>query len=349
MTVASAPGSRQKPGLFDQDMRVTPLPPPSPPQAEGAPVTILLASHQGADFIGAQLRSIAGQTFRNWRLIVSDDGSDDGTPGIVADFAASCPPGRVRMVSGPCRGATQNFLHLLLIAPDGPIAFCDQDDVWFPDKLARAMAALAARPGPTHYAARTIITDTALNAVAPSRHFTRPLGFRNALVQAIMAGNTSVFDARAAALLKQAAGAARHHDIPAHDWWAYQITAGAGARLIHDPRPVLFYRQHPRSEMGRNDTLPAMAQRAGLLMAGDYGGWLARNHAALDAVRTGLLPQNRTVLDLLGHALRQAGPRAGATLARARLYRQTGAGTAALYAAALTGRLRQACPISPIK
>lgn len=321
-----------------------------PPDHVGdAPLTILLASHRGADFIGAQLRSIAHQTYDRWRLIVSDDGSDDGTPAIVADFAASRPAGQVRLIAGPCRGATRNFLHLLAAAPDGPIAFCDQDDVWFPDKLARAVSALSAQDGPAHYAARTIITDADLNPVAESRRFLRPLGFRNALVQAIMAGNTSVFNAAAAAILRRSAPMAQAHDVPSHDWWAYQITAGTGARLIHDPTPVLFYRQHGRSEMGRNDTLPAMSQRIALLMAGDYGLWLARNHAALDAVRSDLLPENRRLLDRLGAAMRQAGPLAAVTMARAGLYRQTRTGTAALFGAALMGRLRQPCPTSPIR
>ncbi|MFD2814031.1 glycosyltransferase [Paracoccus aerius] len=69
-----------------------------------APVTILLASYRGARFIGAQLDSIAAQTHRDWQLIVSDDGSDDGTPKIIADFAASRPAGQVRIVRGPSRG-----------------------------------------------------------------------------------------------------------------------------------------------------------------------------------------------------------------------------------------------------
>ena len=81
-----------------------------------APVTILLASYRGARFIGAQLDSIAAQTHRDWQLIVSDDGSDDGTPEIVAKFAASRPAAQVQLVEGPGRGATQNFLHLLSIA-----------------------------------------------------------------------------------------------------------------------------------------------------------------------------------------------------------------------------------------
>lgn len=312
-------------------------------------ITILLASYRGAGFIRAQLDSIAAQTHRNWRLILSDDGSDDGTPGIVAAFAASRPAGQVQMIDGPRRGATQNFLHLLTAAPEGAIAFCDQDDVWFPDKLARAAAALSRRDGPVHYAARTIITDAALVPIAQSRHFHRPLGFRNALVQAIMAGNTSVFNAEAAALLRRCAAAARARNIESHDWWAYQVTSGAGAALIHDPRPALFYRQHAHSVMGRNDTVPAMSQRIGKLLGGDYGGWLAANHAALEAVRSELLPENRRILDRFGAALYQPGPMAAARMARIGLYRQTAPGTAALFAAALLGRLRQRGPSSAIR
>lgn len=312
-------------------------------------VTILLASYRGAAFIGAQLDSIAAQTHRNWRLIVSDDGSDDGTRGIVSDFAARRPAGQVELICGPRRGATQNFLHLLSAAPEGIVAFCDQDDVWFPDKLARAVAALSSQDGPAHYAARTVITDASLTPVAQSRHFRRPLGFRNALVQAIMAGNTSVFNAEAAAILRRCVGPAQVLGIESHDWWAYQVTAGTGAVLIHDARPALFYRQHARSEMGRNDTVRAMSQRIGLLLAGDYGGWLAVNHAALDAVRSELLPGNRAILDRFGAALHRAGPAAALSMARGRLYRQTRAGTAALYAAALLGRLRHRGPRRPIR
>lgn len=305
-----------------------------------APVTVLLASFQGAAVIGAQLDSIAAQTHRDWRLIVSDDGSTDGTRDIVAAFMASRPRDQVRLVDGPGQGAARNFLHLLSLAPEGMIAFCDQDDVWFPDKLARAVTALSACTGPAHYAARTIITDANLKPIAESRRFHRPLGFRNALVQAIMAGNTSVFDAEAAAVLRDCARAMGDVAITAHDWWAYQVTAGIGAQLIHDPVPVLFYRQHAGNTQGRNDTLPAMGQRLGKLFAGDFGRWLDANIAALQPVRAQLLPENRKTLEGFATARRLPGPSAALAMRRLGLYRQTRAGTAALLVAAAMGRLR---------
>lgn len=310
--------------------------------SEQAPVAILLASFRGARFIGVQLDSIAAQTHRNWRLIVSDDGSEDGTRDIVRDFAAQRPPGQVVLTDGPRAGATRNFLHLIGQAPEGmALAFADQDDKWFPDKLSRAMAAVAAAEGPAHYAARTVVADPDLQPLRDSPLYIRPRRFRNALVQACMAGNCSVFNPAAAVLLKQAVAAAEAAGIESHDWWAYQLMSGAGAAILHDPQPALLYRQHGHAEMGRNDTPRAMARRLGLLLSGDYGNWLAANHRALDGARHLLTPEARRLLDDFAGAIRRPGPVAALRMARLGLYRQTRAGTAALYLAAVLGRLSQ--------
>lgn len=305
-------------------------------------IAILLASYRGGSFLGEQLASLVAQSHQNWSLIISDDGSTDDTIAIATAFAATRPEGQVRLISGPKAGATQNFLHLLQAAPAGVmLAFSDQDDVWFPDKLTRAIRALQPHSGPAHYAARTIICDDALNELTGSRFFKRPFGFRNALIQACMAGNTSVFNSSAAALLQQAAAAARAAVIESHDWWAYQLMSGAGATLIHDAEPALFYRQHGRSEMGRNDTIRAMTARLGQLFQGDYGGWLYANHAALHAARDLLTPENRDILDGFGRALTLPGPQAAWAFRELGLYRHTTPGTAAFYAAATLGRLQQ--------
>ncbi|RJE79326.1 glycosyltransferase [Paracoccus sp. JM45] len=304
-------------------------------------VAILMASYQGAAHIGTQLESIAAQIHSNWSLVVSDDGSTDDTPDLVQDFAKQHPH-QVTMVQGPRQGATQNFLSLVEAAPDDAmIAFCDQDDKWLPEKLERAATYLAPHKEPAHYAARTIITDGQLQPLTESRHFLRPLCFRNALVQAIMAGNTSVFNSSAVGLLKQAAGSARQADVISHDWWAYQVTSGAGAALWHDPRPSLLYRQHDRSEVGRNDTLPALAARMRKLMAGDFGAWMAANHNALHPMRHLLTEASRQVFDQVDRMLSSSGPQALLAMRRAGLYRQTRPATAMLSATVVAGRLRR--------
>lgn len=307
----------------------------------GPPITILMASYNGARYLPAQLDSILAQSWRDWRLLVSDDGSSDATAEILSHYAHGPAQGRLQVISGPGRGATANFLHLLTQAdPQAPVAFADQDDFWQPDKLARAMAWLAQQNGPAVYAARTTICDQDLKPLNPAPHFPGPFGFRNALVQACLPGNTTVANPQALSVLQAAAPAAMRHDIVAHDWWVYQVMSGIGATLRRDPAQVLLYRQHPRNVMGRNDTTLARAARFGMLFDGSFAGWLARNQAALDEVNHLFTKDSRELLDRFGALLCMPGPAAFRQARKMGLYRQSRSGTAAILLAAATGRLR---------
>lgn len=306
------------------------------------PITIAMASYNGARYIRAQLDSIAGQSVTNWRLIVSDDGSSDGTREIVQDFAHNRPAGQVRLIGGPRHGATRNFLHLTRLAdPDGWLAYCDQDDVWLPDRLARGMAFLTNQRGPAIYAARTTICDENLTPVIPAPHFRGPFSFRNALIQACLPGNTILANSAALHILQAAAPAAETADIISHDWWAYQLLSGAGAEMMRDSAQVLLYRQHPENVMGRNDTARAKAARISMLFDGSFADWLARNQSALESAAHLLLPENREILSRFGRAITNPGLQTLYAFLAMRLYRQTHSGTAAIMAAALSGRLRK--------
>ena len=113
---------------------------PSPPR-----IAIVMATYDGARYLGEQLESLAAQELRPARILVGDDGSRDDTRAILADFAAAHPDMGMDVTDGPGRGAATNFMHLLRRVPDDTdlVALSDQDDVWLPDKLARAAAALA--------------------------------------------------------------------------------------------------------------------------------------------------------------------------------------------------------------
>lgn len=304
------------------------------------PVTILLATYDGAPWLPAQLGSLAAQTHRDWSLIVSDDGSRDATRAVVEEFARA-HPGQVWLIEGPGRGATANFLSLIGAAPEGEaLAFCDQDDLWHPEKLARAVEALDGARGAAHYSARTWICGPNLEVLTESPQFRRSYGLRNALVQACTAGNTSVFNAEAAAILRAAAPAADTAGVVAHDWWAYQVIAASGGAILRDDRPALHYRQHGGNEMGRNDTPRAKARRLAMLFDGRFGRWLAANHRSLSDAPVEMPPENRALIDAFGAAIRAPGPLAAARLARLGVYRHEASGTAALLTAAALGRLR---------
>lgn len=302
-------------------------------------ITVLLAMYNGARHLQQQLDSIAVQAFTAWDLLVSDDGSTDDSRAILARFATRFAPGRVRLIEGPRRGSAANFLHLLTQAPEGAVAFCDQDDRWRPDKLARAVEALAPERGPAIYSARTTICDENLVPLAPARLFHGPFGFENALVQCATAGNTIVLNPAGAALVRRAAPAGIAAQVPAHDWFAYQVLTGAGGAVVRDTDEVVFYRQHAANLMGRNDTFAAGKARFRKLFDGEFGGWLHRNIAALSSAGT-LLPEHRATMAGFARAIQTGGPRAVAELSRLGIHRQTRAGTMALYLAAAGGRLR---------
>ena len=108
-------------------------------------VMVLLAHYNGARHLGAQLDSIAGQTHKNWSVVISDDGSDQEWLPIVADFAERQARGRTWITSGPCKGiGTELPVTRSQSGADGapmspsPI----RTDVWLPEKLAKAVARL---------------------------------------------------------------------------------------------------------------------------------------------------------------------------------------------------------------
>lgn len=304
-------------------------------------VQILLATYNGARYLGAQLDSLTRQSHDAWSLAISDDGSTDHTPAIIDRFAAAHGGRLSARVAGPQRGFAQNFLSLLRIADRSAayVAFCDQDDVWLPPKLSRALDALGQDdPGrPAMYCGRSYHCDAELRVLRPSPAFARGPGFRNALWQNIGGGNTIVLNASARDLLAEASGAAQ--DIISHDWWMYQMISGAGGRVHYDARPHLLYRQHDANAVGARQGLRARMARASRLSDGVFRRWTDGNLATLRSSRDALTPEARTILDRYMDL--RAGPAAKRprALARLGLYRQSQAETALFTWLAATGRI----------
>ena len=104
-----------------------------------------MGTFNGERHLQEQLDSLAAQTHTDWSLWVSDDGSTDRTLDLVQAFARRFSPGKVQCIQGPRLGFAANFMSLLA-RPDlrgNYFAFCDQDDVWLPHRLAVTLEALA--------------------------------------------------------------------------------------------------------------------------------------------------------------------------------------------------------------
>lgn len=227
-----------------------------------------MACRNGAAHLGAQLQSLAAQDGVAWRLIAGDDGSTDDTPAILAAFARDWP-GRVRLVQGPRAGAAAHFLALIRLAAEdgaGMLALADQDDLWLPGKLAEAEASLlAAGDRPALFVARVALWRGKA-APHPSRRIEFRPGFRHALVQNIGPGHAMVVNAAALALLVRAAetGAAPVW----HDWWVYQVVAGAGGVVTRGEGVQVWYRQHGGNLVGQAGGLKGLARRLARAVTG---------------------------------------------------------------------------------
>src|SRR5260370_28358107 len=273
------------------------------PSAISPAVTILLCTLNGERFLAEQLASLKSQTFENWKLIASDDGSWDRTKSILVAFQKSCQPGRVEIIDGPRRGAAANFLFQACAENlvSEYYAFCDQDDVWDADKLARAIDALERTDSsiPALYGSRTRLIDEAGSEIGFSPLFHRKPEFRSALVQSIAGGNTMVFNQKARELLVFCGGDV---DVPSHDWWLYQVTSACGGHVRYDAYPSVCYRQHTHNVIGANIGWTAVMQRLDMLRQGRFRPWEDLNVAALTRLRPCMSAENQRIFDLFRKA-----------------------------------------------
>ncbi|MGK9172876.1 glycosyltransferase family 2 protein [Yokenella regensburgei] len=255
-------------------------------------VAILMATYQGERYISDQLDSFERQTYDNWQLIVSDDGSTDKTLDMVHDFA-SRNPAKVNIVNGPRQGFVSNFLSLLFrddIEADY-FSFSDQDDIWFDDKLERAVAWLKEIPSdkPALYCSRTHLVNNDKESLGNSPLFRRLPSFSNALVQNIGGGNTMVMNKAARDLIKQAGLV----NVVSHDWWIYILISGANGAIHYDSEPTLAYRQHGENLIGTNLGYRARLLRLKKIIQGQYRNWNALHIRELDKNRALLTAENQ--------------------------------------------------------
>lgn len=101
------------------------------------PVSVALATFNGASYLREQLASIAGQSRLPDELVACDDRSADDTVAILNEFASQAPFPVHVSVNPERLGYARNFRRASGLCSGDMIAFCDQDDWWAPEKLDR--------------------------------------------------------------------------------------------------------------------------------------------------------------------------------------------------------------------
>lgn len=298
-------------------------------------ITVLLATYNGERFLEAQLNSLADQTVGLIDVLASDDGSTDGTLAMLQAWQARWSKGKFSIVRGPSAGFAANFRSLATQPSiDGDyIAFCDQDDIWLPDKLEAALAALKGTgcDGAALYCSRTCLVDEEGRELGLSPLFRRPPGFANAIVQSIGGGNTMLMNRPA---FEAFAESARRTDFVSHDWWAYILVSGMGGEVVYDPVPHILYRQHSDNLVGDNMGWRARLRRLAMLREGRFARWTDANLAGIELCREFLAPRAIATLDAFEAARASHNP---LRLTSAGIFRQTTFGNIGLYVATVMG------------
>jgi glycosyltransferase involved in cell wall biosynthesis len=104
-------------------------------------ISVALAAYNGALYIRQQLDSILDNLSAEDEIVISDDGSTDGTIGIIEEYRKR--DGRIRLLKGPGEGVIANFEHAISECRGTYIFLADQDDLWMPDKTAKVMTAFS--------------------------------------------------------------------------------------------------------------------------------------------------------------------------------------------------------------
>jgi len=224
-------------------------------------VVTLLAVCNGMPWLPEQVESILMQESVDVRIVVSDDGSSDGSADWLASRIAAGDPIELLPTLPPSGSSAANFRRLIRdadVSDDELVAFADQDDRWRPEKLARQAELLAA--GAAAVSSNVLAFDeTGATHLVRKDWPQRPWDF---LTEGPGPGCSFLLSPVAFALVRAAVDT-----IPSaaladfHDSLVYVIVRAAGHRWRIDPTPTLDYRQHEGNVLGANHGRRAASTR----------------------------------------------------------------------------------------
>ena len=218
-------------------------------------IDILLATYNGARFLGEQLDSILNQTYQDFHVYIRDDGSSDRTLNVIDQYKRSNPKITLITDDKKCGSAVSNFMELTRHATSDYIMYCDQDDYWLPTKIEHSLEAMLSvekeigRDKPVIVFGSYKPVDSELRELPYDRSQTQEgaylLNFSNLLVQNYVNGCLMMINRSLADKM-----GAYDKAILMHDWWATLIAEGCGGRIKHVNEVMMLYRQHGSNVVG---------------------------------------------------------------------------------------------------
>lgn len=237
-------------------------------------VLVILACYNGESWLRPQLQSILAQEHVAVEVLIGDDVSNDATRDVVTqEFGADARVSLIAWEHGS-GSAGANFRRLFVqrdLALYDYVALADQDDLWLPEKLSKAIAAMRASGAQGYSGAVTAFWDN-----GEERLLLQNAGLRAADFLFEGAGQgctfvmTSGFFAKVQAFCRQYPQ--QTNALHYHDWLIYLLARAWSIEWYFDQVPFMRYRQHGGNEIGSRGGMGALTRRLKLIRNGWYRG-----------------------------------------------------------------------------
>lgn len=285
-------------------------------------ISIAMTTFNGAQYLFAQLDSFLFQKRMPDELVVSDDASNDGTLGVLHDFAKRAPF-KVRIYSNESNiGFTANFNRVIQLCSGDIILLSDQDDVWGANKISTIEDHFTNNPNSWLLVHDGSLVDSHLawHGATKLRQVVAGYGSTDGLVMGALTAFRKELNRYALPIPVGISG---------HDGWLHLIARLLGKRYVleadlqrlrrHSSNTSAWIASSPR-KIGRLDVLRS---QYGTAAAHDYSNRILINECARARVQLALTDRNRSLNPgLLGRSLAFLQKERQALLARSRLIHQ---------------------------
>lgn len=195
-------------------------------------ISVCLASYNGEQFISEQISSILKQLEEKDEIIISDDGSNDGTIQIIEDINDN----RIIFYKNNFKSPTKNFEFLISKAKGEIIVLSDQDDIWQPTKLKRLKYFFL--KGFDVVAHNCLLIDEKGEMLSGNNHLKLKKGILNNLYKNSIMGSCLAINKKTLTKILPFP-----KEIPLHDWWIGLISfKHYKVKIINEP--LMFRRIH---------------------------------------------------------------------------------------------------------
>jgi len=242
---------------------------------------VLMSTYNGERFLRQQLDSLIGQTLRPDQILIRDDGSKDSTLAILEEYAIRYP--FISYYQGENKGPAASFYDLICHCEKAEYyALCDQDDVWFKDKLMSAVNRLEKEDAklPLLYCSRYTLTDGDLHPLnSDVSHLYDFTDFAHSLLYHTAPGCTFVYNEAAREKIMKYDMEKEYCLI--HDSIIHKVVAMFG-KVILDKDSHMFYRQHGNNQIGMDtNKLRVFMGRVDRFLHGKIRNYRTRTAASL--------------------------------------------------------------------